>query len=217
VSEIYSIRNREDFADLVSSRFIEMIEKALALSHEVNVLLSGGKTPNELYKNINDTTLNMIPWKRVRLGMMDDRISANIKDRNIYNLNSNLISRLPQGVLQICSFNIEQLHYSNIDLVESFDYSVNWDIGWFGMGDDGHIAGLFDSAEVLYETEFAAVSLNSKEDFARVSLKENLLMKCRKRVLLVPSEHRYRLLLKKELGLPIHNFTFDEVYVLRED
>lgn len=217
MSEYFTFHSRENFFVAVANRFMQLISETLTLKPESNILLSGGNTPIALYNTLSDSILRTIDWNRVKFGMMDDRLSASKTSMNSFNLESNLLTRLPKEVLQIIGFNVENHNNNYIKLVESFDYSVDWDIGWFGMGNDGHTAGLFDNAEILHETDLAVVSYSSHENFERVSLKKEVLLKCKKRILLVPSGHRYRILQNSSLNFPIHSIRFDEIYVLLED
>ena len=136
--------------------WIEIAEKAIAERSRFSVALSGGSTPNAIYKALaSKPFIDEIDWSKVFLFWSDERaVPPNHPDSNYHNALKSGLSHLPIPPRQI--FRMEAEH-PDIQ-AKAFDYektikkqldSPLFDLVMLGVGEDGHTASLFPDTEAL--------------------------------------------------------------------
>jgi len=161
---------QEGIAQLAQS-FIASIHNALKLKSSINVLLSGGNTPLELYAHIMNTHLN-VPWHKVTFIMVDERYVPLDSDRSnsgqcLRAFIDNISPRcfiFPDTALapQAC------VNKFSDDLVRQQIEDI--DVALLGTAPDGHVASIFPKARITYQQNDVLFVEHSMVEEHRVSL-----------------------------------------------
>ena len=155
-------------ADTVATTLAQTIADKIIANIEANkackILLSGGKTPIQLYKRL---ALYDLPWKHIYLFWSDERFVPSDSPESNYLL-------VKQTILDSVKIPNENIHAINTsmatkdeaarayedDLYEFFGIeSPFFDITILGIGEDGHVASLFPGSFALREHVRLAVSV----------------------------------------------------------
>lgn len=146
----------------------------------VTLVLSGGKTPIETYKNLAESRL---PWSQVHLFWGDERnVPIESPESNFKTANDYLISKIT-----IPSENIHRIQGELSDTKEAAQFyetdlrlffgthktsSPHFDIVLLGMGEDGHTASLFPGTDstLMSDTWVSSFWVDKLKSF-RISLR----------------------------------------------
>jgi 6-phosphogluconolactonase len=151
--------NLDELAGAAAERIVLAGERAIADHNAFSLVLSGGSTPEKLYRLLADKRFrNRIDWSKVEIYFGDERcVPPEHADSNYRMANEALLSKVP---LQL--FNIHRMR-GEIDPKEAaIEYGRmlkarfgigGADLTLLGMGDDGHTASLYPGTEALQEKE----------------------------------------------------------------
>jgi 6-phosphogluconolactonase len=139
-------------ASLLNCDLAEQIKtilcKAITLRGHAYLVVSGGKTPVELFRLLSRTCL---PWDKVTITLADERcVSIHDIDRNERLVKDFLLQEHAQTA-QFISLYDEQAEANNtFDMTEALIASLpTFDAVILGMGEDGHTASLFPCSAEL--------------------------------------------------------------------
>ena len=155
-----------------SEQIASILNQAIKKKNEAFLIVSGGKTPLDLFKNLSKIDVD---WSKVTISLADERIvDVKSPESNEFGVKScliqekaaaaNFISLRPQSIGSLK--NIEKTLAS----IPDFDALI------LGMGDDGHTASLFpccpELATALSDNHKAAVMLTNPTNapYRRVSM-----------------------------------------------
>lgn len=168
--------------DLVE-QIVHILEGAIKQRGHAYLVVSGGKTPIELFKILAQTK---IQWDKVTITLTDERcVTLEDHDRNERLVRHCLLQHEASKAEFISLFD------EHLDITESIETTSRiiaalptFDVVILGMGDDGHTASLFPcSNELNYglSENAAAVFLTTPQTAAhqRVSLSKNRLANSR--------------------------------------
>lgn len=139
-------------ANLLNSDLAEQIKnilcEAITLRGHAYLVVSGGKTPVELFKVLAQTNL---PWDKVTITLADERcVSVDDKDRNERMIKEFLLQHKAQQAEFISLYDEQFDIKENLDFIEShIDSLPTFDVVLLGMGEDGHTASLFPCSDEL--------------------------------------------------------------------
>lgn len=194
-----------------AERFALLAAKAVQHHDLFTVALSGGSTPNMLYRLMaSDAALRAkIPWSKIHFFFGDERhVPPDHPDSNFRMANEAMFHALP----------IEQLHVHRVpaeladathaaalyekDLTEFFEPRgllnkgfPRFDLIFLGMGPDGHTASLFPSSSGLQETSrWVVANWISKFESYRITMTFPLLDSAREVILFVAGSEKSALL-----------------------
>jgi 6-phosphogluconolactonase len=140
---------------------------AVAISQRgrFSAVLSGGKTPQQLYRMLADAYREHIRWDLTHLFWSDERcVPADHEQSNFRLAREELISRI-----SIPAGNIHRVkgELAPEEAAKKYEHDLRthfgpegipaFDLILLGLGSDGHAASLFPGAETLSETERLAV------------------------------------------------------------
>lgn len=136
----------------------------------INIALSGGSTPDILYKELLEKYAAAIDWNIVNLYWVDERcVPPNHPDSNYGNARQSFIKYIP-----IPPGNIHRIMGEEDPFLEARRYSEDvlkyvqlknnlpcFNITLLGIGEDGHTASIFpDQIHLIDSAELYSVSLN---------------------------------------------------------
>jgi len=146
-----------------------ILEKSNSKSKEgkfLNIALSGGSTPKQLFLLLADEYENLISWDTINLYWVDERcVPPNDKESNFGMTYDTLLNRafIPtENIFRIKGEDVpknEVERYKNL-LLENLPVKncfPVFDIILLGMGDDGHTASIFPNNIELLNSEFSVV------------------------------------------------------------
>ncbi len=161
--EVHAFDTLRDASLAVAERIAETARVAIAERGRFSLALSGGKTPELLYRIMADECADRMEWKSVHLFWGDERyVPQDHPDNNFRMAHQAWISKV-----QIPPQNVYRMHteeknpekaaesYEKI-LVDFFRDSdeksgATFDVTLLGLGVDGHTASLFPGSPVLIE------------------------------------------------------------------
>jgi 6-phosphogluconolactonase len=145
----------EHLAQVFSAEIIQQIGDARLERRPFNLMLSGGKTPELLYKTIQQLTPAEFKWDHVRFYWGDERCVSHDDPES----NFGQARRLWLDKIQIKK---EQLNpmYSGLRIEEELKLNEimlgkagTFDLVVLGLGDDGHFASVFPDRPELFESQ----------------------------------------------------------------
>ncbi|MCY7354227.1 MAG: 6-phosphogluconolactonase [Lysobacter sp.] len=199
-SRFHAYRDENEWAAAVATIIADSLRERLQQSGQARILLSGGKTPEPVYRALSHAELD---WCRVDVALVDERwLRPDDPDSNAHLIRDTLL----QDRAAIAHF--EPLTQSGRTLAASVrlanEHALrNPDIVVLGMGDDGHTASLFPRARDLEH------ALNASSDYVaidatgcsgagpwpmRISLTPAGLSKAPHRLLLIRGDHKRHVL-----------------------
>jgi 6-phosphogluconolactonase len=163
-------------AELILTKAKEKNKKSLPF----NIALSGGNTPQLLFKILANEYADTIPWHFIRLFWVDERCVPPTNAESNYGMTyESLLKNVPvhdanifpiQGEIDPIS---EAKHYQYIletQLPKRNGYP-KFDLILLGMGDDGHTASIFpNELELLHSERFVTVSTHPVSKQKRITL-----------------------------------------------
>jgi len=171
----------EGFAHMLSVKFNDMLKS----KDELNIALSGGNTPIELFKVLAAEYKDKIEWNKINFYWVDERcVPPDSPDSNFGNAYNNLfrfINISPARLHRIkgeADPKKEAMRYSDLvkHNVPQNGTLPHFDIILLGLGDDGHTASIFPNqmqlltSEKLYET-----AIQPKTGNTRITMTGNLI------------------------------------------
>lgn len=138
------------------AHFLEIAEKAIAEHGHFYVALSGGSTPNAIYRELAKPEYSKkIDWSRVSLFWGDERSVGPQDPENNYRTAMEAgLKQLPIPKAQIHRMvgetDIEANAEKYDELIRSVVPNASFDLVMLGMGDDGHTASLFPHTKALH-------------------------------------------------------------------
>ena len=134
-----------------------------------NIFLSGGESLNVLKNNLSILNLR----RKSNIHLTDERVTSNKSYLNSIKLKKIKIKKINFKD----NFNLNNL--KNLNKIDDSMPKKNF-ISILGVGEDGHIASIFDPKKELVLNKSMILTKRSNEDFFRVSLSYNYLSKSKK-------------------------------------
>lgn len=146
----------------IAVAFTEHLQKLTQEKSRVYLALSGGSTPNVLFKLWAEDYRTGLPWDRIHFFWGDERcVPPDHADSNFRTASELFLSKLP-----IPAQNIHRIHGEDDPEKEAERYSHElkmiipeedgfpvFDLIMLGMGDDGHTASIFPHQMELLESD----------------------------------------------------------------
>jgi 6-phosphogluconolactonase len=179
---------------------INLINVKLNEHKELFIALSGGSTPQLLFKTIAEKHMHEFPWEKMHFFWVDERCVPHESTESNYGnayrilLHSDLIPK--QNLHPVKGDNkseSERVRYgAEISSVLPNDNGIpTFDIIVLGMGVDGHTASIFPGQEYLFACENnCAISMHPESGQKRITLTGKIINNAKNTIVLVTGESK---------------------------
>ena len=145
-AEWWEYDSLDELADAVAGDVGFIIQSAVEARDASLIAVPGGKTGPAIYRKL---AKQQLPWKKVTIIPTDDRLVA--VDSDLSNVREIARSFLPLGarVVPLTSESAEDYRLAG-NAADARLQDLAWppDLGWLGMGADGHTASIFAGADL---------------------------------------------------------------------
>lgn len=139
------------------------IKEVLDSRPDCRIALAGGNTPEPLYKALAESK---IPWEKIKLIQTDERyVPSDHKESNLGMLRRTLLNHIPLPPGNLIAFDTAlpldsaAKEMSRNIIQFSHDRFPIFDLLILGVGDDGHIASLFEGEEAMTSSYYACPAI----------------------------------------------------------
>lgn len=146
--QLYSFSDAHLLNSDLANQIKNILCEAISLRGHAYLVVSGGKTPVELFKILAQTPL---PWDKVIVTLADERcVSADDIDRNERLVRDFLLQHHAEKAKFISLYDEQISLTDNLQAMETCIASLpTFDVVILGMGEDGHTASLFPCSDEL--------------------------------------------------------------------
>lgn len=207
---MHEFNTKEELFSALCNQVVADLQSEIEKKGKATLLLSGGSTPKPLFLLLNQVDLD---WKKVTIGLVDERFIANTSEFSNENL---LVNNLLINKAKSTTFVPMVFHAGNQEKnlqLASAAYTVfeKATVVLLGMGDDGHTASIFpnDPASELASksTEILANTNAPNHPTNRITCTTHFLKKAKKTYLLITGESKKQVLaVAEENNFPINQF-----------
>ena len=145
-------KTEKEFISETIKYFTEICRKTLSEKTTINIALSGGKTPEKIYRALSKTDL---PFRKMEFFLIDERyVHLTDANSNYKMIHENLFRKNSFPENKPKAFHFFDTALSTKTALEKYERElkkVTFDLAILGIGEDGHIASLFPKSEVLKE------------------------------------------------------------------
>ncbi|MDD2381030.1 MAG: 6-phosphogluconolactonase [Mariniphaga sp.] len=165
-----------------------------------DIALSGGNTPQKLFKILSKKYKDLLPWKRIHFWWGDERCVSPTSDASNFKIANDLLF----SIVQSPSANIHRIKGENPPEKEAQRYAAEmdkylekkngmpvFDLILLGMGDDGHTASIFPGQlELFNEERFCVAGKHPQTGQKRITLTGKVLNHAKNIFFLVTGENK---------------------------
>ena len=201
--KLHIYKNKEEMSEALASWMCEVIEKTLKDQEYFTLVLSGGSTPQLLYKTLgSDKFKDKINWSRIHVFWGDERAVPYSDERNNARMAHELLLDkvdIPANHVHIMRTDIEPNFSTDAYrkmLHDFFDNtSTTFDLVLLGMGDDGHTLSLFPGSPIIEEHDHWVNSVyNIEQEMYRITLMPKIVNRAAKIAFMVDGEKKSKML-----------------------
>ncbi|NQT24632.1 6-phosphogluconolactonase [candidate division KSB1 bacterium] len=224
IGAIVSVQSLTDLAELTVQQIVEEANKAISDRGRFMIALSGGRTPQNIYRLLSDKYRNNIDWRKVYLFFSDERCVNPENENSNYGMVKNLlIDKVPgEQVFRMEGENpdpaqaaanyentIRKIFSLRSDEIPVFDFML------LGIGVDGHVASLFPGSLLSSDENKLVISgWVQKLKANRISLSLNVLNNSRKIVFIASGREKMAVLdnltKQENSGYPVAQIDFNK-------
>jgi len=166
--QVRTFATADDVARAVAQSLAEIALAVAARSGRVMIALSGGATPQRLYRVLAEDYRDTLPWAKMHLFWGDDRfVPADDPSSNIRMVREALLDHVPVPAINVHPMPV----FFHDPAAAAADYEATlksywrgtWprlDVMLLGLGADGHTASLFPHSPALAEQRRWVVSVH---------------------------------------------------------
>ncbi|MFY7843432.1 MAG: 6-phosphogluconolactonase [Rhabdochlamydiaceae bacterium] len=144
--------SKESSIALATEHFVEQANHAIKTKGSFYVALSGGSTPQSIYKSLAEKFKDSVDWTCVHVFWSDERnVPTTHQESNYKTALDSGLKDLPIPSSQIHPMIMDEPLSEQAKQYENLVKEIDFDMIMLGMGSDGHIASLFPDTEGLYE------------------------------------------------------------------
>lgn len=161
---------QKDFYDFSLTLVVLKVQEILSQKFRLKIILAGGKTPLPLYERLAQIEF---PWERFEFFMSDERlVPLDSNESNYKNIAQSFFSKI--------EIPAENVHFFRTDLgpeealklylQDLKNCSEGFDLAILGMGEDGHVASIFEIEPPVWKEDVLIVPPAGTPKVARISL-----------------------------------------------
>ena len=177
--------SKEELSEALASWISDLIKKTLESEEFFTLALSGGETPQLLYKKLAEGYKEKIDWKRVHIFWGDERAVPFDDDRNNSKMAfDNLLNHVnvPKSQIHKIRVDIEPLFavkdYENVLQTYFRNTEKSFDLILLGIGDDGHTLSIFPGSSLTGDLDnWVNAVYNEKQKMYRITLMPSIVNK----------------------------------------
>lgn len=203
--------SQNEFIETVCEIIKEEANKNIKEKGRFTFVLSGGRTPKDIFDELATNYKESIEWSKVHFFWLDERcVEATHEDSNYKLANDYLISKLSNvgSVHRIkCELKpVDAAEEYEKDLIEFFKSDdIKFDFLLLGMGEDGHVASLFpDSEELELVDKLVLATKKLYNGSQRITLGFNAINKSKFNLLMARDHKKIKILNSKNSKYPIN-------------
>jgi 6-phosphogluconolactonase len=166
--------------DTLAEDFFHFMEKKAKSKEMAYVALSGGSTPQSLFKHLAENYAKKILWHNVHFFWADERCVPPDDPESNFGMAKNLLF----DNIDIPLENVHRIKGENDPETEAERYAgeilkyvpliynlPRFDWIWLGMGDDGHVASIFpDQLALIHSDKICATAIHPVTKQKRITL-----------------------------------------------
>ncbi len=205
--------NREEMENRLLEQIIQALDREVKSSGNACLLLSGGSTPVNLYKNLSHAEL---PWDEITVALVDERfVSTNDSNSNEKMIREALCQNHAQNARLIGMVYDEENESLNLEKArKAYEQFVPPPtVCLLGMGTDGHMASLFPgdaASEADLQSGDGNTLISTQAPVhprKRISLSKKQILSAKHLLLMITGEEKLNLLKQDSRPtLPIDHF-----------
>ncbi|GAB5490116.1 MAG: 6-phosphogluconolactonase [Phototrophicaceae bacterium] len=189
--------DKQALIQYTAERIVRMITATLEVNERFSLALSGGSTPQPVYKMLAEQFDQYLDWSRIHLFFGDERAVPPDNDQSNYHM-------VKETLLDHINIPEENIHRMQGELepqiaAEAYEADIKsffgnedsyFDLNLLGMGDDGHTASLFPHTDALHEGDKLVIAhhVTAKGDLWRISQTYPTILKSSNIMFLVSGE-----------------------------
>lgn len=200
---IYIFETQVDLAKAAASLMMEVSKQAIQKSGRFVIALSGGSTPESLFKLLTIIPFKyQIQWEKTFVFWGDERFVPSDDERN----NSNKAKTLLLNHVPIPSENIFAIPVDSNPKTSAEKYAntikdlfgsepPRFDLIFLGLGEDGHTASIFPESDLVFEkTQLVKEVYVEEQSMYRISMTPALINQAHHIAFLIEGENKAKIL-----------------------
>lgn len=201
--KLHIYKSKEELSEAMASWMCEVIENTLKEQEYFTLVLSGGSTPQLLYKSlVSDKFKDKINWNRIHVFWGDERAVPYADERNNARMAHELLLNhvdIPASHVHIMRTDIEPNFSTDAYrkmLHDFFDNtSTTFDLVLLGMGDDGHTLSLFPGSPIIEDHKhWVNTVYNTDQAMYRITLMPKIVNRAVKIAFMAEGEKKAKML-----------------------
>lgn len=164
MGNVLVFKDIDEIAEHALTLWTEIAEKAIKDKGIFSAALSGGKTPEVLFRKLSGN--KTLPWSKTHIFMVDERFVPYQDDNNNFRMINEMLLRhvdIPAKNIHPILTTAESPEAAALKYEEDLDYffrsSAAFDLVLLGIGSDGHTASLFPGMPTLKEKQHRAIAV----------------------------------------------------------
>jgi len=161
-------QNQEELAAEFTNNLVKLVETTLIDKDDFNIMLSGGRTPNFIYKYLVSNYEKSLNWESIHFFWGDERcVPSDYPDSNFGEASKNFLNKINIPLKNIHPIVGESHPYLEADRYSTLIHKhfnvhnsiPSFDLVILGLGTNGHIASLFpDQLDIFYSNRLFEVT-----------------------------------------------------------
>lgn len=221
-NNIIQTNTKVKFIQRVCETIKEQANKSIKIKGSFTFVLSGGRTPKDIFDELAQNYQKSIDWSKVHFFWLDERcVEPTHVDSNYKLAYDRLLSKLDA----VGSVHRIKGELSPNDAVKKYEHEIQdffgneeiiFDFILLGMGEDGHVASLFPNSREIELKDHSVLGTEQRySGYYRVTLGLDVINKSRFNLLLLNSKNK-KDVLKNGYFKPIHMVKIDNIINFEE-
>lgn len=201
------------FYEAIANTITEQYLKGINEKNFFTLVLTGGNTPLKLFDLLVNNYSEKVDWSKVYLFWADERyVSQKSMENNFFNARVHLIDYLNfAGVYPIKTIMSPYLaakaYQNDINTFFKKYYLKSFDMVILGMGNDGHIASIFNSLDYTKDEIYVCKTSH----FDRITMPISMLKNIKYKLLMIRGKDKLNCLNDESIKLPKDMINYEKI------